>query len=137
MTIVLPNKTLTDAFYSYNRIMSDKYKFVSLISLEDLNTYTKLLIDDIISQYLDWCDTTNTAYAYESELREKAHILNSSTGSDNYILDNKLNMFFEMYDEQITSVLTEHIRQYIEQIGRNSIPELLLLADGTALIRHT
>lgn len=137
MTIILPNKTLVDAFYSYNRLVSTKYQFVSLISLSDLNTYTKYLIDDIISQYLEWCDTTNRAYNFELELREKAHVLNSSNTSDSYLLDNKLNTFFDLYDEQITAILTEHIRQYIEQIGRNSVPELIILADGTALIKHS
>lgn len=130
---VLNNVALCETFMSMFQIRIDQLPDVLLIDFNDLNRYVLEYIDDSISQYSDWCATTNKASDIEFEFRSKLKFIGHAFNVDlTPVIDN----WFEALDKWVLSIIDENIRLMHVSTSRDNVFKATVLNDSTVIIEN-
>lgn len=130
---ILNNVALCETFMSSFQIRIDKIPDVLIIDYRDLNRYVFEYVDDSISQYADWCATTNKAEDVELELRGKVSLFGSAYGVD---MSAYLDMWFEALDKHVLCILDDCVRRIHDGTSRSLVFKAHVFTDGTIAIEN-
>lgn len=130
---LLNNVMLLERFLTSHKLMIPQLPSVMIVTPGELDRYIQLYIDDLISQYSEWCATTNTANYYEDEIRMK---LARIATAYQIPLDVMFDEYFEQFDQKVLCPLAEQIQMVMNHFGGGNVTSVTYLANRTAFIEN-